>query len=467
MMGTRNRLRLLIVAGVFPISLLVAVLVGRMLYPQEFFNQPYLLVIPAAVGVLLLLRWPPLGLVGVVIAGMAVRYEISTGTATRINSAILVLVLVAGLWIFTFIVERRQRIEVRSRTLLPLIAFSAGAVISFAVGQLPWFYFAEKASPAAQLGGLAVFLLAVLGFFMVAELVRNERWLEWMVWAFLALGAVHVAGQIVPGLGAYTNKIISDGAYSNSIFWIWLIALSFSQAAFNRRLHIYWRAALIVLLVGALYIALVRDQDWISGWLPPLTGLAVALWASNPRLAWLGLGAGGIGALFNLERIRSVIFVGDNEYSLITRLEAWRILGEIVRSNPILGLGPANYYWYTPLYSILGYSVEFNSHNNYVDMIAQVGLLGLVLFAWFSFEVGWLGWKLRTLVPEGFPRAYVYGALGGLGATIVAGMFGDWFLPFIYNVGLKGFRVSLLGWMFLGGLVALEQIYAKNLDHHR
>jgi uncharacterized membrane protein YeaQ/YmgE (transglycosylase-associated protein family) len=49
----------------------------------------------------------------------------------------------------------------------------------------------------------------------------------------------------------------------------------------------------------------------------------------------------------------------------------------------------------------------------------------------------------------------MYGALGGLMATLAAGMLGDWFLPFVYNVGLEGFRASSFTWFFLGAAVAL------------
>jgi O-antigen ligase len=116
----------------------------------------------------------------------------------------------------------------------------------------------------------------------------------------------------------------------------------------------------------------------------------------------------------------------------------------------------ANYYWYTPLIPILGYHVQFNSHNNYVDIIAQTGIIGLACFFWFAFEVWRVGWGIREKVPDGFAKAYVIGALGGLVATLVSGMLGDWILPFVYNVGLQGFRSSLIGWLFLGGLIALE-----------
>jgi len=66
--------------------------------------------------------------------------------------------------------------------------------------------------------------------------------------------------------------------------------------------------------------------------------------------------------------------------------------------------------------------------------------------------------SLRKTAPEGFARAYVIGALGGLAGTLAAGMLGDWIIPFVYNIGFTGFRASMLGWIFLGGMVAIGQI---------
>jgi fructose-specific phosphotransferase system IIC component len=102
--------------------------------------------------------------------------------------------------------------------------------------------------------------------------------------------------------------------------------------------------------------------------------------------------------------------------------------------------------------------VKFNSHNQYIDIIAQTGLIGFACFAWFVWQVGKLGFSLVKQAPEGFSRAYAYGALGGLAGTLVAGMLADWIIPFVYNIGFSGFRASVLGWIFLGGMVALGQI---------
>jgi O-antigen ligase len=127
-----------------------------------------------------------------------------------------------------------------------------------------------------------------------------------------------------------------------------------------------------------------------------------------------------------------------------------------------LGLGPANYYWYVQQIPLRGYFVRFNSHNQYVDLVAQLGVLGLACFAWFVVEVGMLALQLRKLVSAGFAQAYVVGVLGGLAGMVVSGMLADWFFPFAYNIGLDGFRGGMLAWLFLGGLVAIERIARRN-----
>jgi O-antigen ligase len=154
--------------------------------------------------------------------------------------------------------------------------------------------------------------------------------------------------------------------------------------------------------------------------------------------------------------------VNSDSYSISTRFDAWFIMAEIIKVNPVLGLGFGNYYWYTPLFRIRGWEVQFNSHNNYVDLVAQTGLVGLACFLWFFWESGQLAWRLRNRVPEGFAQAYVYAAMGGLVGTLIAAMLGDWVLPFVYNVGLSGFRTGALAWFFLGGLVVLEKLYVRN-----
>ncbi|MBE7554307.1 MAG: hypothetical protein HS126_24895 [Anaerolineales bacterium] len=413
---------------------------------------PILGLIPAIVAFLIYWRWPAIGLIGLVVAGLVVP---SPNLPGGLNVGVIVLVLLIGLHLFAVIVKRRPLRLVPSRTVWPLLALVLGAILSFGVGNLPWFTFAQPAPMDAQLGGLFIYILAAGAFLLIAHQVRDLHWLKWLTWLFVALGSVHIAGWLVPGLGKFTGPLLQLGTFNNSLFWVWLVSLSASQSAFNRELHFTWRVVLGGVALTTLYVGFVLNNDWKSGYLPPIASVGAmiafhAWWVAIPAVL----------AAYPVVLYLSSQAIASDDYSYSTRVDALLIMLEIIKVNPILGLGPANYYWYTPLFPIRGWAVQFNSHNNYVDIVAQTGLVGLACFFWFALEVAWLAWKLRTKVPAGgFAWAYVYGVMGGLAGTLVAAALADWVLPFPYNIGLTGFRMTMLGWMFLGGLVCIEQIY--------
>jgi hypothetical protein len=331
------------------------------------------------------------------------------------------------------------------------LAFLAAAAFSFGLGQLPWLRFALHAPLGAQLGGLSIIVLSAGSFLLAANQLRDLRWLTWLTWAFLAIGGLSfLVRWILPALGVPAPTLFQP---VGTVFHIWLVAMAFSQAVLNKDLHRGWRLALGGLVIFNLYFRFFVNFDDKSGWIPAVTGVAVIIAARSWRVGLALVPVAALAALSIWGRI-----VSSDDYSISTRFDAWLIMGQIIKISPLLGLGFANYYWYTPLFPIRGYAVSFNSHNNYVDIAAQTGLVGLVCVLWFFWEVGRLGWRLREQAPAGFAQAYVYGALGGLAGMIVAGMLGDWVLPFFYNIGLIGFRSSMLGWLFLGGLVSLEQM---------
>jgi len=416
-----------------------------------------LLLVPAGVvWTVILLRRPGVGFPLLVVASLLAPFAISTGTQTRINASLMLVGLLIVLWILDMLAGKR---EVRLEDLpgvRPLLAFMVISLLSMGFGQIQWLP-TRSASLFAQLGGLAILLLSPGVFLLAAHRLPDLKTLAWTVWIYIALAGVFVACLLIPSLQAFAFRTYQR-AVMDSMFWTWLVTLSVSQSLLNRQLARKWRLLLAVIGLSAFYYTFVIRQGWTSGWLPSLVSLVVILGATRPKwLVGLGLLA-GIAVLVQPHLLRDLFLGGDNEYSLTTRLEAWRILLEITRLNPILGLGPANYYGYTPLYDILGYSVSFNSHNNFIDIVAQTGLAGLACFLWFAAGLARLILRLRHSVPEGFPRAYVVGALGGLAATLTAMMFGDWVLPFVYNVGLDGFRASGMAWMFLGGVLAVERL---------
>lgn len=418
-----------------------------------------LLLIPALLlgigSVIIYLRYPLLGLLALIISTQ-VDFGFGRGTASEIHLTLLLLVFLIGFGLFEIIVRKKQLLQVSSRTIPPLLTLCLVAVLSFAVGQLPWFITVQAAPILSQAAGLAIFILSAGAFLWIAYQVRELRWLQWMTWLFIALCGIILIFRLMGPSGRLVLDRLPNGS-TGSLFWTWLAAVAFSQAIFNRKLDLRWRVIIVAILVGHLYINLTRLYDWKSGWLPPLVVIGTILLLRYPKYAPFLILAG----LLLFWSFPGQIISSDR-YSVDTRLVAWQIiLGDIASVNPLLGVGPANYRFYTPLFPILGWEVEFNSHNNYVDIIAQIGLLGFCCFLWFAWETGRLGWKLKDRVPEGFTQAYVYGALAGLVGTLFAGMLGDWVIPFVYNIGLVGFRSSILAWLFLGGVVVLEQIYIK------
>jgi hypothetical protein len=420
----------------------------------------------AAVAVFI--RWPTTGLAALLVCSALLPFTVSTATQSSVNVSVILVVVLTGLWVLEMIV-RRDLYLLPSRPIAALLALCVVAGLAFIKGFQPWLTFAQIAPLPARLGGLAIVLLSVAVFLLMAHRVRNMRTLQYLTWLFVALAAMFMIRRVT-GLPLPPFVRGADG----SMLWLWLVALAFSQALLNRDLAVPWRALLMGLVGVTLYAGVVQNRDWNSGWVPGSVALLVILWAGAPRLALVATLVGGAALLLNAESLANALFFQNayKQYDVLTRTAAWSIVWDIIRVEPILGIGFANYYWYTELFPILGYYIPFNSHNNYLDLTAQMGVVGLACFAWFSWEACRLGWRLRQHAPAGFARAYVCGGLGGLAGMLVAAFLGDWVLPFVYNIGLTGFRASLLGWFFLGGLVVVEQISLANqspttFDRHR
>ncbi len=456
----QNRAALIrvIVLAVLAISILY--MVPRMAVGMHRIPLLFIVAIFGLTGLIVLLFNPSLVIIGIIPAALVIPFGIGTGTGTELHAGILVVLAATGLWFLDMLVVKRDFRLLSSRPVVPILLLVLSALISFGFGQMPWFY-RGHASISAQLGGTMLYILAACTFLVTGHRL-TERGLVWTVGLFIALAGVFmVTRAFSERFSNLTWPILNrfGNGSTGSLFWVWVFCLSLSQLLFNRKLALHWKAALGLVLLAFFYTAFYQAREWTSGWLPALLGAGFMLFISFRKARVPVVLVILLALALNFTQIKDMLMGGGNEYSMVTRLEAWQILLKIIAINPILGVGPANYYFYTPLFPIRGYSVQFNSHNNYIDLLAQTGVIGCGLFVWFLVEVTLLGLRLLERVPKGFHRAFVYGAIGGTIGTAVAGMFGDWIIPFVYNVGFAGFRASLIGWVFMGALVAMDRFY--------
>lgn len=410
-------------------------------------------------GILALFWQPNLGFILIFIAGSYMSYslryyELQFG---GINIVVAIVALLLGIWFFDMLVVKREFRLNKSRLIFPVLVFFVISVLAFGMGQIPWYVFARQAPFPAQLGGFIIFTFSIGTLLLSAHFIRDLHWLKIIVWVFIGLGFFFVINKLFKTSLLY----LFHSDFFGSMFWTWLVALSLGQAVFNSQLRPTIRGMLIGIVLITLYTALFNSYDWKSGWLPPLVSVAIILGIRFRGVPRFMIPLSLIFAIYILGILINSLIVSD-DYSYFTRLEAWKIILEISRKSPILGTGFSNYYWYTPLYPILGWRVNFNSHSQYIDLIAQTGILGLICFFWIFFEIGRLSWALSRKLPIGFARAFSYSVFAGIIASVVAGYLGDWVLPFVYNVSLSGFRASLLPWLFSGCLVSIEQMLNRN-----
>ena len=150
----------------------------------------------------------------------------------------------------------------------------------------------------------------------------------------------------------------------------------------------------------------------------------------------------------------------EQEESGETRLAAWLVSFRVVKHHWVFGTGPAGYTAYYMTY----YPTEaMATHNNYLDILAQTGVVGLIFYLLFFFQVARLGLQLalRLRKERDFLSALAMATFAGTIGGIVMMGFGDWMVPFAYTQSIEGFDFIVHNWMFMGAIVVIEQIVNK------
>ena len=116
-----------------------------------------------------------------------------------------------------------------------------------------------------------------------------------------------------------------------------------------------------------------------------------------------------------------------------------------------------------------GIQVSATPHNQYVNILIELGAIGLVCFAVFAFQAVRMGLKLWRNARISSHRRLVLGWLGMFGGFLAGGFFGDFMLPSIRNSGLQLFAEFYVQWIVLGLIVsaaAIERRYRTGVRTH-
>lgn len=459
-----NRLRTWVVTTV--------ILVG-VAYLGSRASTRWLGLLAVGMGGVVLLQRPILGLLALVPAALVIPLEFSTGTAVNVNPVTLLVPVLLAVWLLD-IVRRRELRLATSCTTRPLLLFLLAALFSFLAGYALWDPVVPRSGnfTLVQLAQWAIFAFSVGAFWLTGNLVRHEVWLRRLTILYLALAGSLAIFLVLPQIGLLPSQIailvndMTTQALHRAPFWLLLAALAGGQLLFNEDLATGWRLFLLVTLGAVLVYVLHLQRVTQSHWVGVAAVAGVLAWLRWPRLRWPVVAL--LLVLIGTGTLSSTVYEfagGDVEWERSggSRVELIRRVLQVSMRNPITGLGPAAYRLYAGMKPLLyGRALwihpSISSHNNYVDLFAHTGLLGLGLFAWFAVEVTRLGLRLRARFTTGFAAGYVNAMLAAGAGALTVMLLADWILPFVYNIGFAGFQASVLVWLFMGGLVALEQM---------
>ncbi len=442
-------LRLALALGVLIGAPIVGVLTARV-DPLWVFIGLGLLMMP--VGLQFILKRPSLAPLIILVAAAFLPISIPTGTGSNVVDSLLLTMFFVGMWILRMLtVEKRFRLA-PSPVNKPLLGFMAVVVLS-----LLWsnayrdpLVTIWRTFPVVQFASAAVLLLLPGAFLLVANYINNVNSLKAMVALMLFGGAVGLIKRYV---------LASLPVNVEGLFTMWIITLATGLAFFNRKLSWAQRGLLLAMAGGFIYWGFRLHIDWLAGWLPGFVALGALSFMYSKKLFVIL-----VILLLALVVIKSDFYLGtvlqnEDNQSGATRLAAWQVNWSITGQHVLLGTGPAGYAAYYMSYFP---NNAMATHSNYIDILAQTGVVGLSLCVWFFLALAWQGYKLclRLRGRGDFLEGLANAAFAGTASCIVAMAFGDWLFPFAYTQTIAGFDYAVYSWLFMGVIPVIDRLAA-------
>ncbi len=382
-----------------------------------------------------------------------VNEGINTGTGTKLTFTFLSLIMWSSVWLFRKVVVDRNFDVRHALPNWPLALFIIVVLISYVwsgafVEERASFMFAQKS--LVRLMTAIVLIVSPLTLVLFANAFHTKNAFKIFTFWFIMSGVIMAVMRLT--MGSIIAPLNARGQFPT-----WFAALALGQVLFNRNLP--WYIKLVFLTGVGLWgqISLGLGLGWLSGWLPMVVVIAVLLVIYSRKITFVLIIGVVIWGLSNTHFVDQT-FGAEQSESGSTRSIAWSRTFGVVGKHFLFGAGPAGYEYYFHAY---GYydgqtGTADLSHNNYIDIIAQTGVVGFTLWLGIWGAQGLMIWKLfRKKFNDPFLNALRYSLVACYPAILVAMMLGDWITPFPYTQSLAGIDYTIWAWMVSGLAIAL------------
>jgi O-antigen ligase/Tfp pilus assembly protein PilF len=385
------------------------------------------------------------------------------------------LLVILGLmfWGLRIVSEEKLKI-IRTPLDLPILSFMAISVLS-----LLW-----SNSPMVSLKELPLFLAGPFLFFIITNNIQDERQINYIIRALLIVGSLfgiygilqyngidfsfwqrNIGRQKVFGLFGNVNffaeYLILPLPIAVSLFFasrnkIKKILLSIGIMAmvgslmvtFTRGSYLGFGAALIFMFL--LYLIsrgkkFIKENKKIFILILALIILSTFLFALPNPLNKPGTA---------ISKIKSRISISQltKDTSLKRRKAIWGFTSLMIKDHPILGSGLGTFKYNSLKYqakffeqgnnrSLYPYGFADKTHNEYLQMGVEIGLIGLGVFIWLMISYFNYGLKFLKRENDNYKQGVIIGLMGAVVAVLVDGIFG---FPFHLPATVSSF------WLIIG-----------------
>ncbi len=442
-------------------SYFVAIIAGMLTGGITYFVSPIRIVSVLAFACLicLLISFPELGVV------LTIFVAPFLGFFERSSTVLAIMVGVTALSYLLKVAVGRRTITFRLVDLF---------VVLFAV--LIFFGGIITSGGRESLASAIMYTVLIMMYFLVVNLMNTREWLERCVSSIAipsaviaVIGILGYASSSMPAkwldtqmFSGITGRAISSFDNPNMLVTYLILTAPFIWVYFKRKgMSVSGK---IIAVIGVAASLACTVLTWSrGGWLGMIAAMIIFA-LINYKYVFKYFIIAGISSPFwvrvlpdnIISRFASIGNLADSStyYRLFTWKGTFKMLGEYFFGG--IGVGESAFAQIYPLYSYVGTEVTMHSHNLYLELAVELGIMGLLVFAIIMFMILQRGLGcIKHNLSDAVTVTSVSAALSGFVAALVHGMFDHvW-----YN-----YRVFFVFWVVAALMCAFANVYPKRKD---
>ena len=434
--------------------------------------------------------FPPLGLLGaivinlvvliflqsrlalpfyILVAGPSVALSLaSSGILSRLYIGNVLFLLVTGIWILQIVLPERKsgRVKLEPMLLAPLLALILTGLVSIIYSRLfpdpNVSYTYPNSTVSITITNLSEMALLIgLPFFLVLVpgVVRTVRDVRWVIGAYVCAGMMYALGTIFAAPLNLYSKVVILGNRRPEVFGSTSSALGglillFACVAFARALYtpkgltrLFWGAVCLIFSIGV--VMTFGRESWIGLF------LALFLMYTCRTKNWSVLLVLILPLVLLLIPGVSDFFDPSKVYG-VDRLKIWQDAYNIWLRSPYFGVGAGNYQFFDRAY---GTDVVGLAHNQYLSVLAEMGVQGLICFIWLLIAVGVRTFKSMKEAKTNLGKSIALAYIGFYANIVFGGFFTGIFIPSSASGGGTGpFVEASYRWLLLGLVLSIPNL---------